>query len=99
MAVDCGLICGGVIYLTVFIGCRSNSSILGQKKKNQRKARNKKRAQERRYSESEASDVDSKKEGENQTNINPERPVKIVSSGPADEKKDDGAIFHLEINN
>ncbi|KAF7276465.1 hypothetical protein GWI33_010274 [Rhynchophorus ferrugineus] len=77
---------------------RSNSSILGQKKKNQRKARNKKRAQERRYSESEASDVDSKKEGENQTNINPERLVKTVSSIQADEKKDD-AIFHLEINN
>ncbi|XP_028136010.2 protein kintoun [Diabrotica virgifera virgifera] len=42
---------------------RSNSSILGQKKKNQRKARNKKRALERRHSESEASG-DEKKEGD-----------------------------------
>lgn len=38
---------------------RSNSSILGQKKKNQRKARNKKRAQERRHSESEICDTSS----------------------------------------
>ncbi|EFA10532.1 protein kintoun [Tribolium castaneum] len=43
---------------------RSNSSILGQKKKNQRKARNKKRAQERRHSESEASEKEDEKREE-----------------------------------
>lgn len=35
---------------------RNNSSILGQRKKNQKRTRNKKRAQERRASESEASE-------------------------------------------
>ncbi|XP_011700933.1 PREDICTED: protein kintoun [Wasmannia auropunctata] len=37
---------------------RSNSSILGQRKKNQRKLRNKKRAQDRRLSESENSETE-----------------------------------------
>lgn len=37
---------------------RSNSSILGQRKKNQRKLRNKKRAHERRMSESENSETE-----------------------------------------
>lgn len=78
---------------------RSNSSILGQKKKNQRKARNKKRAQERRYSESEASDVEtSKKEGDIQTNdrsgFRGESREKSM-----DYKKDDGDIFHFEMSN
>ncbi|CAG9761113.1 unnamed protein product [Ceutorhynchus assimilis] len=76
---------------------RSNSSILGQKKKNQRKARNKKRAHERRYSESEASDVDSKKEGDNQTNSETEKESKPEENVAV--KKDDSDIFHLEINN
>lgn len=46
---------------------RSNSSILGQKKKNQRKARNKKRAHDRRCSESEASEAEDKKETDTKT--------------------------------
>lgn len=46
---------------------RSNSSILGQKKKNQRKARNKKRAHERRCSESENSEAEEKRERDEET--------------------------------
>lgn len=38
--------------------CRSNSSILGQRKKNQRKLRNKKRAHDRKMSESENSETE-----------------------------------------
>lgn len=76
---------------------RSNSSILGQKKKNQRKARNKKRACERRYSESEASDAENKKEGEYQTNNNVEKENES-DNNTSTEKKDDADIFHLEMN-
>ncbi|XP_050304870.1 protein kintoun [Anthonomus grandis grandis] len=77
---------------------RSNSSILGQKKKNQRKARNKKRALERRFSESEASDNESKKEGDTQTvDSNPKNGVVLVTDD--NHKKDDHDIFHLEMNN
>lgn len=43
---------------------RTNSSILGQRKKNQRKTRNKKRCQERRASESENSEGEAEKERE-----------------------------------
>ncbi|KAK9889599.1 hypothetical protein WA026_006970 [Henosepilachna vigintioctopunctata] len=46
---------------------RFNSSILGQKKKNQRKAQKKKKALERRHSESETSEVDDKKDGDHFT--------------------------------
>ncbi|XP_057653692.1 protein kintoun isoform X1 [Diorhabda carinulata] len=66
---------------------RSNSSILGQKKKNQRKARNKKRAMERRHSESEASG-DEKKEGD----------LKDCDFKKDNFKKYDN-IFHLEVDN
>lgn len=66
---------------------RSNSSILGQKKKNQRKARNKKRALERRHSESEASG-DEKKEGD----------LKDCDFKKENLKKYDN-IFHLEVDN
>ncbi|KAL1498114.1 hypothetical protein ABEB36_008967 [Hypothenemus hampei] len=78
---------------------RSNSSILGQKKKNQRKARNKKRAHERRFSESEASDVESKKERDDQTQnlVQGEKVPKDPGEEP--DKKEDTDIFHLEINN
>lgn len=41
-----------------FFFFRSNSSILGQRKKNQRKLRNKKRAHDRRLSESENSETE-----------------------------------------
>jgi dynein assembly factor 2 len=46
---------------------RTNSSILGQRKKNQRKTRNKKRCQERRASESENSEGESEKDKERET--------------------------------
>ncbi|CAG9865023.1 unnamed protein product [Phyllotreta striolata] len=69
---------------------RSNSSILGQKKKNQRKARNKKRALERRHSESEASG-DEKKEGDL-------RDCDDFKKSECFEKKDEN-IFHLEVDN
>ncbi|ENN79153.1 protein kintoun [Dendroctonus ponderosae] len=78
---------------------RSNSSILGQKKKNQRKARNKKRSHDRRNSESESSDVEIKKEGDEQTigsrGGNPE----LRPPGSDSDKKEYGGIFHLEMNN
>ncbi|XP_066145013.1 protein kintoun [Euwallacea fornicatus] len=79
---------------------RSNSSILGQKKKNQRKARNKKRSHERRYSESEASDVETNRERDDQTIQNRENNTVLDGAvqEPHDEK-DDVDIFHLEINN
>lgn len=43
---------------SIIIFLRSNSSILGQRKKNQRKLRNKKRAHDRRMSESENSETE-----------------------------------------
>jgi dynein assembly factor 2 len=43
-------------YIFINAYCRTNSSILGQRKKNQRKTRNKRRCQERRASESENSE-------------------------------------------
>ncbi|KAJ9584436.1 hypothetical protein L9F63_021220, partial [Diploptera punctata] len=46
---------------------RTNSSILGQRKKNQRKTRNKRRCQERRASESENSEGEAEKEREKLT--------------------------------
>ncbi|XP_060528100.1 protein kintoun [Cylas formicarius] len=72
---------------------RSNSSILGQKKKNQRKARNKKRAHDRRHSESETSDNESKREVD--TNTEESKLNNGIESGG---KKDESDIFHLEIN-
>lgn len=41
---------------------RFNSSILGQRRKNQKKAQKKKKAHDKRLSESEASEVEEKKE-------------------------------------
>ncbi|XP_046992453.1 protein kintoun [Schistocerca americana] len=49
---------------------RNNSSILGQRKKNQRKIRNKKRAQERRASESENSEGETEKERDKELESN-----------------------------
>ncbi|KAJ8977465.1 hypothetical protein NQ317_014552 [Molorchus minor] len=73
---------------------RSNSSILGQKKKNQRKAKNKKRAHDRRHSESEASENDDKKEGDLKDckDNNEQRDITC-------DKKEDVDIFHLDIDN
>lgn len=51
---------------------RNNSSILGQRKKNQRKIRNKKRAQERRASESENSEGEIEKDKEKELETNNE---------------------------
>lgn len=78
--------------------CRSTASILGQKKKNQRKARNKKRALDRRYSESEASDVDSKQESDDQIADVNKNQVQLFEAKTTI-RKDDVDIFHLEINN
>ncbi|KAJ3643526.1 hypothetical protein Zmor_026230 [Zophobas morio] len=77
---------------------RSNSSILGQKKKNQRKARNKKRAQERRHSESEASEIEDRKDdaqdkGDNENNE--------ASDTKDDEEKSDyitSDIFDMDMS-
>ncbi|GFG36024.1 hypothetical protein Cfor_07916 [Coptotermes formosanus] len=52
---------------------RTNSSILGQRKKNQRKTRNKKRCQERRASESENSEGEAEKERERETKTDDEQ--------------------------
>lgn len=52
---------------------RTNSSILGQRKKNQRKTRNKKRCQERRASESENSEGESEKDKERETKTDDEQ--------------------------
>lgn len=64
------------------IRLRSNSSILGQRKKNQRKLRNKKRAHDRRMSESENSETDERekfkanlKNAEEQDNSDAVRPI------------------------
>ncbi|KAJ8967666.1 hypothetical protein NQ314_002704 [Rhamnusium bicolor] len=75
----------------------SNSSILGQKKKNQRKSKNKKRALERRHSESENSEVDDKKEGDlkdcrENDDVRQKEVIKF-------NKKEDHDIFHLDIDN
>lgn len=85
--------------LNVLLVYRSNSSILGQKKKNQRKARNKKRSHDRRYSESESSDVEIKKEGDEQTigSIGGNKELRPPAS--EGNKKEYGGIFHLEMNN
>ncbi|XP_018561977.1 protein kintoun [Anoplophora glabripennis] len=76
---------------------RSNSSILGQKKKNQRKSKNKKRAQERRHSESEASESDDKKERDSkdceQCDNNENEEVEETN------KKEDHDIFQIDIDN
>ncbi|CAH1153895.1 unnamed protein product [Phaedon cochleariae] len=73
---------------------RSNSSILGQKKKNQRKAKNKKRCMERRHSESETSGDEKKensKKGCNDLNL---------EEGISEMKKEEPHdIFHLEVDN
>ncbi|KAJ8917614.1 hypothetical protein NQ315_000097 [Exocentrus adspersus] len=74
---------------------RSNSSILGQKKKNQRKARNKKRAHERRHSESEASETEDRKEGDSKDCI--ECDTGNEEEKPA--KKEDHDIFQIDIDN
>ncbi|OXU22598.1 hypothetical protein TSAR_009727 [Trichomalopsis sarcophagae] len=52
---------------------RSNSSILGQRKKNQRKLRNKKRAHDRRLSESENSETDEREKYKVETKNESER--------------------------
>nr|XP_023018354.1 protein kintoun [Leptinotarsa decemlineata] len=72
---------------------RSNSSILGQKKKNQRKAKNKKRALERRHSESEASGDEKKEE-----DFDKFHSVDKISSDSRHEEsnKSDNDIFHFE---
>nr|CAH7715100.1 unnamed protein product [Callosobruchus chinensis] len=72
---------------------RSNSSILGQKKKNQRKAQKKKRALERRHSESEASEVEEKKEGESKDCSKENNEVQQAKVC----KQDDHDIFHLDM--
>lgn len=80
--------------------CRSNSSILGQKKKNQRKARNKKRAQERRHSESELSEIEDRKERDPKTiEFEGNEAVSSVNVDAVDESKQDGNtdIFDLDI--
>lgn len=87
------------VYYNTILFCRSTASILGQKKKNQRKARNKKRALDRRYSESEASDVDSKQESDDQTADVRKNQVQPPFEAKTTNRKDDVDIFHLEINN
>lgn len=56
-----------------FENFRTNSSILGQRKKNQRKTRNKKRCQERRASESENSEGELEKDKERETKTDDEQ--------------------------
>lgn len=73
---------------------RFNSSILGQKKKNQRKNMKKKRALERRHSESEASELEDKKERENKTQ------KKVTKDNELEVKNDDlidNEIFDIDI--
>lgn len=62
---------------------RINSSILGQKKKNERKTRNKKRAQERRASESENSEGDCERD-KRQVKASGDRKVSSSSDEAAD---------------
>lgn len=71
---------------------------MGQKKKNQRKARNKKRAQERRHSESELSEIEDRKEGDIKTN-EANQTVTDAQAQIDDENKQDGNndIFDLDI--
>lgn len=79
---------------------RSNSSILGQKKKNQRKARNKKKAQERRHSESELSETDDKKERDLKTNLANQNDTGLIHNelnNEIEEEKKDDHIFDLDI--
>nr|XP_022905327.1 protein kintoun isoform X1 [Onthophagus taurus] len=82
---------------------RFNSSILGQKKKNQRKAKNKKRAHDRRHSESEMSELDELKERDSKTN-EPEtnnvdkRKAQAVDDEEAEEEEEGNLdIFDLDI--
>ncbi|KAF2881948.1 hypothetical protein ILUMI_24221 [Ignelater luminosus] len=83
---------------------RSNSSILGQRKKNQRKAKAKKRAQERRHSEGEISEVDDKKERDTETGDECEN-IENNEKGKSQEKSDvdqkdyfASDIFQLDMN-
>lgn len=77
-----------------FFRFRSNSSILGQKKKNQRKSLKKKRALERRHTQSEASEGEEKKERD----INDFRKSNLDESQTKEKKKEDD-MFHIEIDN
>lgn len=74
--------------------CRSNSSILGQRKKNQRKAKAKKRAQERRHSESEFSGTEDVKcaEDPSETESN-ER----ASDSISEEKANYNGVFEIDM--
>ncbi|CAH0554606.1 unnamed protein product [Brassicogethes aeneus] len=74
---------------------RSNSSILGQKKKNQRKARNKKRAHDRRHSESELSEVDEKQEGDSKTSLSTDTEEEQCDKSRRNSQND---IFHLDMD-
>ncbi|KAL3268313.1 hypothetical protein HHI36_007431 [Cryptolaemus montrouzieri] len=74
---------------------RFNSSILGQKKKNQRKAQKKKKALERRHSESEASEIEDRKEGDQETQN--QSYLKHIESCEDKSAKRDENIFHLDM--
>lgn len=86
------------LFSCVFI--RLNSSILGQKKKNQRKARNKKRAQERRHSESETSEVEEKKERDLKTSggITEQQDEENDEVNDEDYVKEENDIFHFDMD-
>lgn len=74
---------------------RSNSSILGQKKKNQRKLLKKKRALERRHSQSEASEGEEKKERD----LSDWKKKDDGKMEGNDQKTDDHDIFQIDIDN
>ncbi|XP_012282500.1 protein kintoun [Orussus abietinus] len=76
---------------------RSNSSILGQRKKNQRKLRNKKRAHDRRLSESENSETDERDKyriipGDSSGKENPDVVRSILSREKSQERKQTAVI-------
>ncbi|XP_069672843.1 protein kintoun [Periplaneta americana] len=80
---------------------RTNSSILGQRKKNQRKTRNKKRCQERRASESENSEGEAERERERERKADIEKISEAAvddNSVTEDETQKDDSIPAVQEN-
>lgn len=82
---------------------RSNSSILGQRKKNQRKLRNKKRAHDRRMSESENSETEErdkyKVELKSELQSNQMDSVRPILSKNGENHKTDNIEIEVSRNN